>query len=224
MFTGIVEATAELVDIHAEGTNLTFTFESNIANELKIDQSLSHNGVCLTVEAIGTEVIGTKAQRHKVGNEQLAETHSPSSIQHPSSYQVTAIDETLKKTNLGKLKLGDKINLERCMPAHGRFDGHIVQGHVDQTGVCIAIEDQNGSWLISFEYDTANNNITVEKGSICVNGVSLTVVNSKDNGFSVAIIPYTWEHTNFHQLSVGSIVNLEFDILGKYMQKILGRK
>lgn len=200
MFTGIVEATAELVDIHTEGTNLTFTFESSIAHELKIDQSVSHNGVCLTVVELGAE-----------------ENRS-------TSYKVTAIDETLKKTNLGKLKLGDKVNLERCMPAHGRFDGHIVQGHVDQTGVCTAVEDQNGSWLISFEYDTANNNITVEKGSICVNGVSLTVVNSKDNGFSVAIIPYTWEHTNFHQLSVGSIMNLEFDILGKYMQKILARK
>ncbi len=196
MFTGIVEATAQVVDIHAEGSNLTFTFESSIANELKIDQSVSHNGVCLTV--VHNSIVG--------------------------SYSVTAIDETLKKTNLGKLKLGDKVNLERCMPANGRFDGHIVQGHVDQTGVCTAIEDQNGSWLISFEYDETNNNITVEKGSICVNGVSLTVVNSKDNGFCVAIIPYTWEHTNFHQLSVGSVVNLEFDILGKYMQKILARK
>lgn len=139
-------------------------------------------------------------------------------------YKVTAIDETLKKTNLGKLTIGDKVNLERCMPANGRFDGHIVQGHVDQTGICTALEDQNGSWLISFEYDAATNNITVEKGSICVNGVSLTVVNSKDNGFSVAIIPYTWEFTNFHQLSVGSIVNLEFDILGKYMQRIMQRR
>lgn len=196
MFTGIVEAIAQVVDIHAEGTNLTFTFESSIAHELKIDQSVSHNGVCLTV--VQNSIV--------------------------SRYSVTAIDETLKKTNLGKLKIGDKVNLERCMPANGRFDGHIVQGHVDQTGVCTAIEDQNGSWLISFEYDEASNNITVEKGSICVNGVSLTVVNSKDNGFSVAIIPYTWQHTNFHQLSVGSIVNLEFDILGKYMHKILSRK
>lgn len=216
MFTGIVEATAELVDIHTEGTNLTFTFESSIAHELKIDQSVSHNGVCLTV----VETVTTKAQRHKG----IGITIPDENTHHSELYKVTAINETLKKTNLGKLKLGDKVNLERCMPAHGRFDGHIVQGHVDQTGVCTAIEDQNGSWLISFEYDTSNNNITVEKGSICVNGVSLTVVNSKDNGFSVAIIPYTWEHTNFHQLSVGSIVNLEFDILGKYMQKILARK
>lgn len=207
MFTGIVEATAQLINIESKGSNLTFTFEASIADELKIDQSVSHNGVCLTVVSLESTV----------GSEQLEENNS-------SIYQVTAIDETLKKTNLGKLQLGDKVNLERCMPANGRFDGHIVQGHVDQTGVCTAIEDQNGSWLISFEYNEASNNITVEKGSICVNGVSLTVVNSKDNGFSVAIIPYTWEHTNFHQLKVGSTVNLEFDILGKYMQRILARK
>ena len=213
MFTGIVEATAKVVDIQSEGTNLTFTFESAIANELKIDQSVSHNGVCLTV----VEATGTKAQRSRGTEDKFEESTS-------LFYKVTAIDETLRKTNLGKLKIGDKVNLERCMPANGRFDGHIVQGHVDQTGVCTAIEDQNGSWLISFEYDMSNNNITVEKGSICVNGVSLTVVNSKDNGFSVAIIPYTWEHTNFHQLSVGSIINLEFDILGKYMQRILARR
>ncbi|AFK04458.1 riboflavin synthase, alpha subunit [Emticicia oligotrophica DSM 17448] len=197
MFTGIVESLAQVTDIQANGTNLTFTFESNIAHELKVDQSVSHNGVCLTVEQL---------------------------VENTYQYKVTAIDETLKKTNLGKLQIGDKVNLERCMPASGRFDGHIVQGHVDQTGICTSIEDQNGSWLISFEYDESSNNITVEKGSICVNGVSLTVVNSKDNGFSVAIIPYTWEHTNFHQLKEGSIINLEFDILGKYMQKIMSRK
>lgn len=219
MFTGIVEAIAQVVDIHAEGTNLTFTFESRIANELKIDQSVSHNGVCLTVVSIESTVGGSQSVVSNDPNNHLADD-----INHSTFYKVTAIDETLKKTNLGKLKIGDKVNLERCMPANGRFDGHIVQGHVDQTGVCTAIEDQNGSWLISFEYDAKNNNITVEKGSICINGVSLTVVNSKDNGFSVAIIPYTWEHTNFHQLSVGSIINLEFDILGKYMQKILARK
>jgi riboflavin synthase len=218
MFTGIVEATAQVINIHAEGTNLTITFKSSIANELKIDQSVSHNGVCLTVVGFEDFTVGSgrrSAPQSTIGSEQA---------NHTTFYMVTAIDETLKKTSLGKLKLGDKVNLERCMPANGRFDGHIVQGHVDQTGVCTAIEDQNGSWLISFEYDAANNNITVEKGSICINGVSLTVVNSKDNGFSVAIIPYTWEHTNFHQLSVGSTVNLEFDILGKYMQKILARK
>ena len=207
MFTGIIESVAKVITIEAEGTNLTFTFESAIAHELKIDQSVSHNGVCLTVISL-----------ESVNNSQL------STENYSSFYKVTAIDETLKKTNLGKLIIGDKINLERCMPAHGRFDGHIVQGHVDQTGICTAIENQNGSWLISFEYDISSNNITVEKGSICVNGVSLTVVNSKDNGFNVAIIPYTWEHTNFHQLTVGSIVNLEFDILGKYMQRILAKR
>ena len=207
MFTGIIESVAKVITIEAEGTNLTFTFESAIAHELKIDQSVSHNGVCLTVISL-----------ESINNSQL------STENYSSFYKVTAIDETLKKTNLGKLKIGDKINLERCMPAHGRFDGHIVQGHVDQTGICTAIENQNGSWLISFEYDISSNNITVEKGSICVNGVSLTVVNSKDNGFNVAIIPYTWEHTNFHQLTVGSIVNLEFDILGKYMQRILAKR
>jgi riboflavin synthase len=219
MFTGIVEATARVVDIQAEGTNLTFTFESSIANELKIDQSVSHNGVCLTVVSLGESTVG--GSQSIVGSEQ--DNQSSLAINHSTFYKVTAIDETLQKTNIGKLKLGDKVNLERCMPANGRFDGHIVQGHVDQTGLCTAIEDQNGSWLISFEYDATSNNITVEKGSICINGVSLTVVNSKDNGFSVAIIPYTWEHTNFNQLSVGNIINLEFDILGKYIQKILAR-
>ncbi|RFS16932.1 riboflavin synthase [Emticicia sp. C21] len=209
MFTGIVESMGHLIDIQPDGTNLTFTFESDIAHELKIDQSLSHNGVCLTV----VELLNAEYQPVKgLNGDQIIR------------YKVTAIDETLKKTNLGKLTIGDKVNLERCMPANGRFDGHIVQGHVDQTGICTTLEDQNGSWLISFEYDAATNNITVEKGSICVNGVSLTVVNSKDNGFSVAIIPYTWEHTNFHQLAVGSTVNLEFDILGKYMQRIMQRR
>ncbi|HEY1054856.1 MAG TPA: riboflavin synthase [Emticicia sp.] len=209
MFTGIVESMGHLIDIQPDGTNLTFTFESDIAHELKIDQSLSHNGVCLTV----VELLN-------VAYETVKGTNGDAAVR----YKVTAIDETLKKTNLGKLTIGDKVNLERCMPANGRFDGHIVQGHVDQTGICTALEDQNGSWLISFEYDAATNNITVEKGSVCVNGVSLTVVNSKDNGFSVAIIPYTWEHTNFHQLAVGSTVNLEFDILGKYMQRIMQRR
>ncbi|RYU94263.1 riboflavin synthase [Emticicia agri] len=209
MFTGIVESMGHLIDIQPDGTNLTFTFESDIAHELKIDQSLSHNGVCLTVVAL-----------LNAEYESIKGTNGDTAVR----YKVTAIDETLKKTNLGKLAIGNKVNLERCMPANGRFDGHIVQGHVDQTGICTALEDQNGSWLISFEYDAATNNITVEKGSICVNGVSLTVVNSKDNGFSVAIIPYTWEHTNFHQLAVGSTINLEFDILGKYMQRIMQRK
>lgn len=194
MFTGIVEATAEIVEIVAEGTNLTFRLSAALAPELKVDQSVSHNGVCLTV----TSIEGT-------------------------TYTVTAVDETLKKTNLGQWKVGTKVNVERCMPAHGRFDGHIVQGHVDQTGVCTYIAEVGGSWLFDFTYDASVGNITVEKGSICVNGVSLTVFNSHDDGFRVTIIPYTYEHTNFHQLQVGDIVNLEFDILGKYMQKILAK-
>lgn len=194
MFTGIVEATAEIVEIVAEGTNLTFRLSAALAPELKVDQSVSHNGVCLTV----TSIEGT-------------------------TYTVTAVDETLKKTNLSQWKVGTKVNVERCMPAHGRFDGHIVQGHVDQTGVCTYIAEVGGSWLFDFTYDASVGNITVEKGSICVNGVSLTVFNSHDDGFRVTIIPYTYEHTNFHQLKVGDIVNLEFDILGKYMQKILAK-
>ncbi len=192
MFTGIVETTAEVVEIIPEGTNLTFRLQTPLASELKIDQSVSHNGVCLTVTNLQAD-----------------------------TYTVTAVDETLRKTNLGQWKIGTKVNIERCMPAHGRFDGHIVQGHVDQTGVCTHVQDMDGSWLFDFEYDPTAGNITVEKGSICINGVSLTVFNSHDNGFRVTIIPYTYEHTNFHQLQAGDIVNLEFDILGKYMQKIL---
>ncbi len=193
MFTGIVETVAEVLSAEREGTNVHFWLKSVIASELKVDQSVSHNGVCLTVTQVSAD-----------------------------AYKVTAVEETLKKTNLGALQAGDLVNLERCMPAGGRFDGHIVQGHVDQTGVCTAMEDRNGSWLFSFSYDTAENrNITVEKGSICVNGVSLTVVNSREGAFQVAIIPYTFEYTNFHSLSVGQTVNLEFDILGKYIQRLL---
>lgn len=192
MFTGIVEAIGEVVDIHKEGTNITFTLTCPFANELKIDQSLSHNGVCLTVIAIEGNL-----------------------------YSVTAIDETLKKTNLGKLEVGSKVNLERCMPANGRFDGHIVQGHVDQIGRVTAITPQDGSWLYDFEYEPEGQNITVEKGSICINGTSLTVFNSGTNTFRVAIIPYTYEHTVFHTLKVGDIVNLEFDIVGKYIRKMM---
>lgn len=195
MFTGIIESTAEVVEIMAEGTNLTFRFRSPISHELSIDQSVSHNGVCLTV----IEVSG--------------DTHS-----------VTAIDETLKKSNIGHLEIGDLVNLERCMLAHGRFDGHIVQGHVDQTGSCTSIQDQNGSWLFDFEYSPDLQNITVEKGSICINGISLTVFNSGRNSFSVAIIPYTYKHTTFHRLQVGDVVNLEFDIVGKYIKKMLELK
>ncbi|TDE16712.1 riboflavin synthase [Dyadobacter psychrotolerans] len=194
MFTGIVESLAEVIDIKEEGTNKTFTLKSPIASDFKIDQSISHNGVCLTV----TEVIG-------------------------DVYKVTAIEETLLKTNLNAVKQSDKLNLERCMPANGRFDGHIVQGHVDQTAVCIKKENRDGSWLFDFQYDAGLGNITVEKGSICINGVSLTVFNSENDTFRVAIIPYTYSFTNFHALNEGDVANLEFDILGKYIKRILGR-
>jgi len=193
MFTGIIESLARVEKIEQEGTNRHFLFSSPIGYELKVDQSVSHNGVCLTV---------TKTEKEK--------------------YWVTAVHETLEASNLGALQVGDKANLERCMLNNGRFDGHIVQGHVDQTGIVKSIKDENGSWLFDFEYDPAKGNITVEKGSVTVNGVSLTCFNSKDNGFSVAIIPYTFEHTNFHQLKPGDTVNLEFDVVGKYVKKLLG--
>lgn len=192
MFTGIIETLGTIKSIKAEGTNKHFTLTAPFVPELKIDQSVAHNGVCLTVVAIEN-----------------------------GTYTVTAIAETLQKTNLGFWKENDTINLERCMPAGGRFDGHIVQGHVDQTAICTNIEDQNGSWLFTFEYEAAQGNITVEKGSVCVNGISLTVVNSQANSFSVAIIPYTFEHTNLHTLKAGDTVNLEFDIIGKYIARIL---
>ncbi len=195
MFTGIIEAAGQVLHIQPEGTNLTFTIRSGISAELKVDQSLSHNGVCLTV----TQVEG--------------DTH-----------RVTAIRETLEKTNLGRLRVGDRVNLERCMQLNGRFDGHIVQGHVDQTGTCTAVTDQDGSWLFDFAYDPASGHITVEKGSICVNGVSLTCFRSGEGSFRVAIIPYTYEHTNFGQLREGDVVNLEFDIIGKYLMKIIPEK
>lgn len=192
MFTGIIETLGVVKDIKKEQSNLHFYIESPISNELKIDQSVAHNGVCLTVVEIANNV-----------------------------HKVTAIDETLRKTNLGFLQIGDIVNLERCMPANGRFDGHIVQGHVDQTATCIEKTDQQGSWLFTFQYDTSTNNITVEKGSITVNGISLTVVNSQKDKFSVAIIPYTIEHTNLKFVEEGDIVNLEFDIVGKYVSKIM---
>lgn len=195
MFTGIIEATGLVIGKEATGTNITFTLRSSIAGELRVDQSLSHNGVCLTVIR-----------------------------QDDESYSVTAIDETLKKSNLGLLNPGDSVNLERCMPANGRFDGHIVQGHVDQTGVCAAVKEENGSWLFDFEYDPQAGNLTVEKGSICVNGVSLTCFNSGEGKFTVAIIPYTFENTNFKFLKPGDTVNLEFDIVGKYISKLLSRR
>ncbi len=194
MFSGIIEESGKVVSINKEQSNLHITVRSPFTSELKIDQSIAHNGVCLTVVDIMND-----------------------------NYTVTAIDETLQKTNLGLLKVGDNINLERCMRLGDRIDGHIVQGHVDQTAVCNKVEETNGSWLFGFEYDSSKNNVTVEKGSICVNGVSLTVVNSTDNSFSVCIIPYTFEHTNFSSIKQGTIVNLEFDILGKYISKLMNR-
>lgn len=196
MFTGIIENTSVLKAISQKGSNLTFEYSCNLTPEFKIDQSVAHNGVCLTVDGISVD---------------------------KTTYTVTAIEETLNKTNLGKLIVGDPVNIERCMPANGRFDGHIVQGHVDQTGICKSILDLGGSWEITIEYDASFGNITVEKGSICINGTSLTVFNSTENSFSVAIIPYTWENTNIHRLKAGDMVNLEFDILGKYIQRILSK-
>ena len=190
MFTGIIESISTVVSLKNEGNNLNISCKSEITNELKIDQSLSHNGVCLTVVKIEDDV-----------------------------YTVTAIKETLEKSNLGGLKIEDKVNLERSMKLGDRLDGHIVQGHVDQKAKCINIVEKNGSWMFTFEYKPSDN-ITVEKGSVCVNGASLTVVNSKDYSFSVAIIPYTYNNTNFHTFEVGTIVNVEFDIIGKYIGKM----
>lgn len=195
MFTGIIETIGRVSNLKKDQDNLQITIESDLSNELKIDQSISHNGVCLTVVA-------------------LAE----------GTHTVTAISETLNKSNLGKLKEGDLLNLERCMQMNGRLDGHIVQGHVDQTGICTELIEKNGSWEYTICYDASIGNITVEKGSICVNGISLTVVNSKENSFSVAIIPYTYEHTNMKSLKIGDTVNLEFDIIGKYVARLTRQK
>ena len=192
MFTGIVEAMGSLVRKEAKGTNVEFWFTSPFTQELKVDQSLAHNGVCLTV----VEIQGDE-------------------------YRVTAIDETLQKTNMGDVAMGQKVNLERCMAANARFDGHIVQGHVDLSGICTEIKDQQGSWEYRFTYPASSGHVTVEKGSICVNGTSLTVVDSQDDSFTVCIIPYTYEHTVFHQIKLGDRVNLEFDILGKYIKKLM---
>lgn len=192
MFTGIIEGLGKVVHLEKEAQNLHITLQSNLAQNLKVDQSLAHNGVCLTVVHI-------KENR----------------------YTVTAIQETLLKTNLKNLVLGSMVNLERAMVMGARLDGHIVQGHVDQVGTCTAIENQEGSWLFTFNYATAQNNITIEKGSITIDGVSLTVVNSKKNEFSVAIIPYTYEHTRFNTYKVGDTVNLEFDVIGKYVARLL---
>jgi riboflavin synthase len=192
MFSGIIEEAANVVELVREQENLHITMECSFTEELKIDQSLAHNGVCLTVV-------------RKKGK----------------TYTVTAIQETLLKSNLGLLKQGDKVNLERAMKLNERLDGHIVQGHVDQTGICTEVKEAAGSWYFTFEYLSSKQNITVEKGSITVNGVSLTVVNSQISSFQVAIIPYTYEHTNFHQIKKGSVVNLEFDILGKYVARLM---
>jgi len=192
MFTGIIETIGKVSAIETEGTNKKFKVESPISGELKVDQSISHNGVCLTVVKVQS-----------------------------GFHWVVAIQETLQKSNLGDLRVGGAVNLERCMLNNGRFDGHIVQGHVDQTGVLKALENMDGSWLYTFEYDPSQGNVTVEKGSISVNGVSLTCFNSKPSEFTVAIIPYTYEHTNFHELKVRSVVNLEFDIIGKYVKRLL---
>jgi riboflavin synthase len=192
MFTGIIENVGKVLSITSYGKNLTYWIESNLTPELKVDQSIAHNGTCLTVEQINEE-----------------------------KYAVTAIDETLKRTNLQYLKPDALVNLERSLTLNSRLDGHLVQGHVDQTGFIKKITENEGSWIFDFTYDPAPGNVTIEKGSICVNGVSLTCFNSTEIGFSVAIIPFTYNHTNFHQLKEGDIVNLEFDVLGKYVRKLL---
>jgi len=189
MFTGIIEQIAEVVKVESEGSNVHISLNSTITSELKIDQSVAHNGVCLTVVNVN-------------GNE----------------YIVTAIKETLDKSNIGLLVVGSKVNIERCLKLGGRLDGHMVQGHVDQTAKCVEIKKENGSYVYTFKHKMSDN-MTVEKGSVCVNGISLTVINSKDTSFSVAIIPYTHEHTNFHEFELGTVVNIEFDILGKYISK-----
>lgn len=194
MFTGIIETLGTVQDIRTELDNVHYTIASDLSHELKIDQSVAHNGVCLTVVALDDH------------------THT-----------VTAIEETLNKTNLGTLQVGAKVNLERCMQMNGRLDGHIVQGHVDQTAVCVKKAELDGSWEYRFKYNTEAGNVTVEKGSICVNGISLTVVNSDLDEFSVYIIPYTHEHTNLREVEVGSTVNLEFDIIGKYVARLLNK-
>lgn len=194
MFTGIVEKTGKIVDIQRDKTNIHFTIETPLAQEMKIDQSMAHDGVCLTAVAVD---------------------HAK------NQYVVTAIQETLDKTNLKSWEIGYEVNLERSMSMENRFDGHIVQGHVDQTAECIKVSEEDGSWRFYFTYDSSLNNFTVSKGSISVNGVSLTVVDSERDMFSVAIIPYTYDHTNFHNFKPGSIVNIEFDVLGKYVMRLM---
>jgi riboflavin synthase len=191
MFTGIIETIGKIKSLKKENTNLHIEIDSPLSSSLKIDQSVSHNGVCLTVVKL-----------------------------HEQSYVVTAIQETLDKSAIGSLNVGDTVNLERAMKLGDRLDGHIVQGHVDQTAVCSSIEELNGSWIFTFKYDASTGNVTIEKGSITVNGVSLTVVNSQKDSFSVAIIPYTFNHTNFNSLRLGDKVNLEFDVVGKYLKRL----
>jgi len=195
MFTGIIETLGEITKLEQDGTNLHISVNSTITHELKIDQSVAHNGVCLTVVSISG-----------------------------SEYTVTAIEETLQKTSLRNLIVGDKVNLERAMILGSRLDGHIVQGHVDQTGVCTSIEEKDGSWFFSFDYDSASGNPTIEKGSITIDGTSLTVVDSDKSSFSVAIIPYTYEHTRFNRYQKGTVVNLEFDVIGKYVAKLMANR
>jgi riboflavin synthase len=192
MFTGIIEYTGKVVSLEKNGSNLDLIISSAISSELKIDQSISHNGVCLTV----VEITG-------------------------DNHRVTAIDETLKKTNLGGLQVNDEVNLERCTKVGDRLDGHIVQGHVDQTATCISVEEQNGSWLYTFRYKPSKQNIVVEKGSVCVNGISLTAFNASLDLFTVAIIPYTYEHTNIKRVKANSQINIEFDIIGKYVARMM---
>ena len=194
MFTGIIETLGKVTALRQEQGNLHITVASSIAHELKIDQSVAHNGVCLTVVALGD-----------------------------GTHTVTAIEETLNKTNIDDLKAGDPVNIERCMQMNARLDGHIVQGHVDQTATCTKFTELDGSWEYTFQYDASKGNVTVEKGSICVNGISLTVVDSGAGHFSVAIIPYTYEHTNLHNVREGDVVNLEFDIIGKYVSRLMNR-
>ncbi len=191
MFTGIIESLGKIITIENEGTNVHYTIKSDFTKELKIDQSVAHNGVCLTVIALNED-----------------------------EYTVTAIHETLQKTNLNSLKVNDVVNLERGMKLGDRLDGHIVQGHVDQTGKCVAIKEENGSWVFTFQYDSSLGNVTIEKGSITISGTSLTVVNSKEDQFSVAIIPYTYENTIFKNIEIGSVINLEFDVIGKYVARL----
>jgi riboflavin synthase len=194
MFTGIIEQTGKIVDIQRDKTNIHFTIETALAQAMKVDQSMAHDGVCLTAVAVD---------------------HAK------NQYVVTAIQETLDKTNLSTWEIGYEVNLERSMSMENRFDGHIVQGHVDQTAECIKVTEEDGSWRFYYKYDASLNNFTVSKGSITVNGVSLTVVDSEKEMFSVAIIPYTYDHTNFHNFKPGTIVNIEFDVLGKYVQHLM---